>query len=352
MQSSDELRNNSASKLLAFPNALLAVRATDEALGKVSREPQRGFSEIGLNLGQQPGSMPHDLAVLRRPAAVEAAVAAPTEGIGEVEGLAVEARKLITSLEQFSSLLAGPGVMDQKHQHLAEDLKLLTGPLSKLIGRLAVASTEGRAERGPSSELSAGAGASRASGNDPVFAREPLRPVLASGRATRTSGTAGGPQHDPGDAGWVVKNCERLLAAVAGPRVALHVSGERGLGALSLGSESLTRVLINLVKNASEAMPGGGRITIAVRRGPGSRPFALISVQDSGTGIPAHALGQIFQAGFTSKKSQCKWPATTYQGLGLTIVRELVEDAGGSVRVVSTLGKGTTFELKLPCRRG
>jgi signal transduction histidine kinase len=231
-----------------------------------------------------------------------------------------------------ADMLGEPGILAEPFKHYARDLKLLTGTLTTLVERM--------------SQTQAGA--------EPVFVREPLRPPLPS-NAARTAEwmrkSTDGEAEAAGDAGLMVKSCERLLAAVAGPRVSLQISFERSIGRLTLKGDELTRVLLNLVKNASESMPSGGRVAITVRRALGPGPAALISVQDNGTGISAHAMGQIFQAGFTSKPAERKWPAMAHHGLGLTIVRDLVEGAGGSVRVMSALRKGTTFELRVPCHR-
>jgi len=293
-----------------------------------------GGRNPGAALHADHNQVPHDIAMLRRPVAAETL---PAPRINELEGLAHDARNLLTSLELFSGLLAEPGVLAESHEHFAGDIKSLAIPLAVLVERMAIAS------RAESSRATA-------PNPDPIFVREPVRPALRT-RAAAKSAAAVSVRDPQSDAGVVVKSCERMLAAIAGPAVTLQVSYERGLGELALSGDSLTRVLINLVRNASEAMARGGRIDITVRKGLGAKPSAIISIQDNGIGIPPHALGQIFQAGFSSKKAQNKWPSAIHHGLGLTIVRDLVEEAGGSVRVASTPKKGTTFELKLPCRR-
>jgi signal transduction histidine kinase len=282
-----------------------------------------------------PEHLPHDVAALRRPVAVDRATRAPALRAGD--GLAHDARNVLTSLELFTTLLAEPGVLAIEHRHLAEDLRLLGGTLRALIDRIG-----GDGDRASATTAEAQA--------TPVVRREPVRPRAAV--AVPQPELAPSPQvSGRPEAGTQVKGCERLLAAIAGPQVALHISVERGLGELAMNNDELTRVLINLVKNASEAMPGGGRCSIGVRRAISKQPAALITVQDTGCGIPPHALGQIFQAGFSSKRPGERWPSRGHHGLGLTIVRTLVEEAGGSVRVVSAVKKGTTFELKIPCKR-
>jgi len=325
MQLTDLPGKSSGNKLLAFRSP-----TSRGALGALPG---------GLHLDQAS----HDVATLRRPSDVEAL---PLPRLSEPEELAHDARNLLTSLELFAGLLAEPGVLAEEHRHFAGDLKSLTIPLAVLAERIARAAGSA-AEPEPDADIDWD--------TEPVFRREPLRRQLGPGLGLRSDGQAvwqGQRSQDPNDAGVMVKSCERLLGAIAGPAVSLHISYERGLGELALSSESVTRVLINLVRNASEAMPQGGRISIEVRKALGAKPGALLTVQDTGAGIPAHALGQVFQAGFTSKKAQDRWPSASHHGLGLTIVRELVEGAGGSVRVASTLRKGTTFEIKLPCRKG
>ncbi len=325
MHLSDDPRKSSVRKLLHF---------------RAPETPETS-SQVALNLAGHPGpnQVPHDIAALRRPAAVESITASRLE---EQDGLAHDVRNLLTSLELFSGLLAGPGVLAEEHKHYAEDLKSLVGPLESLVDRLSVLSLPRAYGPGPGSR------------GEPVFVREPLRPTLRgaeSANAVALSPSWRTPPDSQNDAGLMVKSCERLLAAIAGPSVALNISYERGLGAMSLSGEELTRTLINLVKNASEAMPRGGRVTIRVRKALSKNSGVLLTIEDTGGGIPAHAIGQIFQAGFSSKKAGQRWPAIHHHGLGLTIVRDLVEGAGGSVRVTSVLRKGTTFEISLPRRR-
>ena len=138
-----------------------------------------------------------------------------------------------------------------------------------------------------------------------------------------------------------------MLQAAAGSRAVVHASAESNLLPLTLEDDQLLRVLTNLVKNAGEAMVDGGTVRITARRALSlTRPAVLIHVSDDGVGIPNFALEQIFEPGFSSKSCGAE-PV----GLGLAIVRELVEDAGGKVRVASRRGRGTTFELRIPCRK-
>ena len=94
---------------------------------------------------------------------------------------------------------------------------------------------------------------------------------------------------------------------------------------------------MNLVKNAYEAMPSGGDLTISVY---GRDRSAYLSVKDTGVGIPAKDLGHIFDELFTSKPGG--------SGLGLAIARQVVRQHGGEVSVESEVGNGATFTIQLP----
>jgi signal transduction histidine kinase len=104
----------------------------------------------------------------------------------------------------------------------------------------------------------------------------------------------------------------------------------------------LSQVLVNLLMNAAEAIEPGSpeenRILVRTWADP-RRGF--IEVEDSGHGIAADQIDQVFEPYFTSK-------AAVGHGLGLSVVRELVEGAQGHIRVRSELGRGTTFTVELP----
>jgi signal transduction histidine kinase len=99
----------------------------------------------------------------------------------------------------------------------------------------------------------------------------------------------------------------------------------------------LRRALLNLVQNALDAMPGGGTLIVA---GHSMATHVQIQVRDTGSGIPAKQLTQIFEPLYTTK------PGGT--GLGLYIVQQIVAAHGGQVTVESIEGQGTTFTLTLP----
>jgi signal transduction histidine kinase len=104
-----------------------------------------------------------------------------------------------------------------------------------------------------------------------------------------------------------------------------------------LDKSKMLRVLNNLVKNAIEAMPDGGKITIRLQD---NNDQFTIKIEDTGVGIPKEKIDSIFRP-FRSTKQQG-------MGLGLAFCKDTVEKHGGSISVTSKVGKGTTFEISLP----
>ena len=146
----------------------------------------------------------------------------------------------------------------------------------------------------------------------------------------------------------VVEDFVPLLHSAVTSDYPIQFTRERCCCKALIDRANLERALLNLVMNAWDAMPNGGAIRIHVAQelvseGDGS-PVAhiRIDVSDSGAGIPADALARIFDPLFTTK------PSGKGNGLGLAVVRRVVERAGGFVRVESSVGAGTTFRMYLP----
>lgn len=99
----------------------------------------------------------------------------------------------------------------------------------------------------------------------------------------------------------------------------------------------IQQVLVNLVKNAMQAMTRGGQLTLAT--GEGSEGV-WVSVADTGSGIPQDQMGRIFEPFYTTRKKGT--------GLGLMIVQRIVRAHGGKLELESQVGKGTTFKIHLP----
>ena len=109
----------------------------------------------------------------------------------------------------------------------------------------------------------------------------------------------------------------------------------------------IEQVLLNLLINARQAMPRGGRLKIEVRANERTG-LAELKVADSGVGIPPERLRLIFEPFYTTKEPDEGGHGGT--GLGLSVCRQIVEQHQGRIRVESLVGKGSTFIVKLPVR--
>jgi CheY-like chemotaxis protein len=138
------------------------------------------------------------------------------------------------------------------------------------------------------------------------------------------------------------------------PKVRVQTRFEAGLFCL-VGSEvQITKVLMNLVSNAAEAMPEGGTITVGLSRrklnedlvGYESIPpgdYFVLSVADTGEGIDANDMEHVFEPFYTKKKMGCSGT-----GLGLAVVWGTVRDHKGYIDLASSKTKGTRFDLYFP----
>ncbi len=122
--------------------------------------------------------------------------------------------------------------------------------------------------------------------------------------------------------------------------VTFKLNADDDLPLINADSTALEEVFYNLIMNAYEAMPRGGRLTVDVRN---LQSAVSISIVDTGVGIHGQDLTEIFNPFFTSK--------TTGAGMGLSKVYLLVEEHRGTVNVMSEPNKGTTFEVFLPVER-
>lgn len=133
-----------------------------------------------------------------------------------------------------------------------------------------------------------------------------------------------------------------LWEQMAGEAIRVGLDTPADPGRIAMAEETLERIAQNLVRNAIEAMPQGGRLRITVRAGAHS---VLLRVTDTGGGVAPEMLHRIFEPGVSGKagKGRCG-----NRGFGLAIVRDLAEKAGGSVRLRSRRGHGSCFEVRLP----
>jgi two-component system cell cycle sensor histidine kinase/response regulator CckA len=152
------------------------------------------------------------------------------------------------------------------------------------------------------------------------------------------------------DLNQAVERMRPLLANLIGGRVRLSTSLQAESAVFSDPGQ-LEQVILNLAINARDAMPDGGVLTLAtgertVSQGedvgvpPGN--YVMLSITDSGVGIPEEVLARIFEPFFTTK------PIGQGTGLGLSMVEGIVKQSRGAIRVNSRLGAGTTFTIYLP----
>jgi signal transduction histidine kinase len=281
--------------------------------------------------------------------------------------VAHDARNMVTALGLYCDLLEEPGVLAPAYVHYGGELRLLAAASRRLVEKLVTLDAEHSTghDTGGDGERDPVQAASRAAQLSPV-----RRPVKGeTGDRFRQSGRwelLPAVQIDNLAAELLANR--NLLAALAGPSVALTVDTESGALPVRLTGEDLTRVLVNLVKNAAEAMPAGGKIVLSLREQPEAPDRTapldrtappdrserlLLSIDDSGPGIPAESLDCIFDAGFTTQAAwggEGGWPAAR-RGLGLSITRSIVDAAGGQIRALNRCPRGARIEIELPVRR-
>src|SRR5215831_779069 len=143
---------------------------------------------------------------------------------------------------------------------------------------------------------------------------------------------------EPVELGAIVETYAREMHKQCACRgITLRLEGLSSLGQVYLHQNAFRRVLINLMQNAIEAMPQGGELTL---RGQQADSWACLAVQDTGEGIAADQLSQLFVPFHTTKSDGT--------GLGLYVVREILAAHGGVITVTSTPGTGTTCLVMLP----
>ncbi|OWK36822.1 hybrid sensor histidine kinase/response regulator [Fimbriiglobus ruber] len=152
----------------------------------------------------------------------------------------------------------------------------------------------------------------------------------------------------------VVRDMGSMVERLIGADVAFVADLAPGLGPVNADPTQISQVILNLTANARDAMPTGGRLTVAtanvelgdetVRSHPDVRPgrYALLSVSDTGTGMPEDVLVHMFEPFFTTKG------VGRGTGLGLATVYGIIKQSQGHAEVTSRVGTGTTVRLYLP----
>jgi signal transduction histidine kinase len=155
----------------------------------------------------------------------------------------------------------------------------------------------------------------------------------------------------------VLDQLKDMLRQVVGERIELLMRPDPELAKVRVDRERLERVLLNLVLNARDAMPNGGKLTIQTanlttadgsrreasgRDAPAEKRYATLAVSDTGVGMDSATRERIFEPFFTTK------PVGVGTGLGLSSALSFVNRNGGYIEVDTELGRGTTFRIGLP----
>ena len=258
--------------------------------------------------------------------------------------VAHDARNMVTALGLYCDLLEEPGVLAAAYAHYGSELRLVAAASRRLVEKLVALDTA----RDP--ELAALRVGQRDPGRRPVS----LEPAERS-RQTHRWDLLPAVLIDNLAAEMLANR--NLLAALAGPTIALTVDTDGGALPVRLTGEDLTRVLVNLVKNAAEAMTAGGRILLSLRERPAASNVPqslLLTIDDSGPGIPAKTLDRIFEAGFTTRSKIVRRHgelARLPSRAGLvhhTLHRG--EAAGGRIQAANRTPAGARLEIELPVR--
>ena len=268
------------------------------------------------------------------------------ESLAEV---AHDARNMVTALGLYCDLLEEPGVLNPSFHHYGSELRLVATASRRLVEKLLALDAHLRPNTGLSSELGAartgteahGAGRLERARRWDLLPPEPIDNLAAELVANRN-----------------------LLSALAGPSIALTVDAEGGSLPVRLTGEDLTRILVNLVKNAAEALPATEKIALSLHEfhaGAERAPWLVLTIEDNGPGIPAEALDKIFDSGYSTRANGASgpgasgsespgiWPVS-HRGLGLSIARSIVDAAGGSIHAANRAPAGACFKIELPVR--
>ena len=250
----------------------------------------------------------------------------------DVAEIAHDACNMVTALDLYCDLLQEPGVLGVPFAHYGGELRLVAAASRRLVDKLML--IEGADAPGSIK--------SSDTPNDPFLMpertprqwkkipAEPIRNLAEELLANRS-----------------------LLASLAGPTIALTVDVQGGAAPVRMTCEDLTRILVNLVKNAAEAMSAVGRIHITLWEScgePGNSPWLTLNVEDNGPGLPNKILESLFEPRPSTTNAVGEsnaWPLR-HRGLGLSITHSVVQGAGGLIHAANRDPVGACFQIELP----
>jgi two-component system cell cycle sensor histidine kinase/response regulator CckA len=156
------------------------------------------------------------------------------------------------------------------------------------------------------------------------------------------------------DLNEVVEDLDKMLRRLIDENIEMTIVPGKKIGHVKADSGYVGQVVMNLVVNARDAMPNGGKLTIATENaaldgnytrthaGVVAGDYVMLSVCDTGTGMTKEVQARMFEAFFTTK------PKGQGTGLGLATCQTIVQQSGGHIGFLSELGKGTTFKIYFP----
>jgi signal transduction histidine kinase len=303
-----------------------------------------------------------------------------------------DARNMVSAIDLYCDLLEESGVLNAPFRHYAGELRIVGGASRRLLEKLSA--VEGAMELQLSSSrrngpqpvpspdrsfdrnadprielLQASGGLSRRrTDRQPALVLGPITaPVSTPISTSQPESLSRGRRRQVFQGGQSIESLaeevqasHNLLSALVGPaiKVGLSISGCRR--PIAMTGDDLVRILVNLTRNAADAMPGGGHIQIALEEG---EEYLSLSFTDNGPGIPQAALETVFTPGYSTRvgldpasdptsdlasdpdfdlapkpvSGSGAWPVQR-RGLGLSIVRSIVSAAGGSVWAANRIG--------------
>ncbi|MGA8740528.1 MAG: sensor histidine kinase [Terracidiphilus sp.] len=251
--------------------------------------------------------------------------------------IAHDACNMVTALDLYCDLLQEPGVLAAPCAHYSGELRLVAAACRRLVNKLMSVERLEAAHEADSKPRDAHVGAFKTPDQHPrLWKNIPAEPITNMAEELLAN--------------------RSLLAALAGPTICLTLDVQGGAVPVRMTGEDLTRILVNLVKNAAEAMTAVGRIHITLWEScvePGNSPWLTLNVEDNGPGLPESILDRIFEPrkprSEAADEISAEWPVR-HRGLGLSITRSVVEAAGGLVQATNREPVGACFQIELPVR--